>query len=61
MLSRQLDDPETILTSHGYRLPDLVEQFDVKPAEIRALFNNQLDPVRTNELRERMRAEGLPI
>ena len=61
LLSRQLDDPETLLTSHGYRLPDLVEQFDVKPAEIKALFSNQLDPTRSNELRDRMRAEGLPI
>jgi hypothetical protein len=25
----------------------MVEQFDAKPAEIRALFNHQLDPTRT--------------
>ena len=61
LLSKQLDDPETILTSHGYRLRDLVEQFDVRPAEIKALFSNALDAVRTSELRDRMRAEGLPI
>jgi hypothetical protein len=46
LLSKQLDDPETTLTSHGYRLRDLVEQFDA---------------IRTSELRDRMRAEGLPI
>ncbi|WP_079952848.1 phosphoribulokinase, partial [Salmonella enterica] len=46
---------------HGYRLKDMVEQFDAKPAEIRALFNNQLDPARTAELRDRMLAVGLPI
>lgn len=61
VLSRQLDDLEPTLTRHGYRLKDMVEQFDAKPAEIRALFNNQLDPVRTTELRDRMLAVGLPI
>ncbi|MDE9431767.1 phosphoribulokinase [Xenorhabdus bovienii] len=58
VLSRQLDDLEPTLS---YRLKDMVEQFDAKPAEIRALFNNQLDPVRTTELRDRMLAVGLPI
>ncbi|ENQ9502871.1 hypothetical protein ACQQOT_004517, partial [Salmonella enterica subsp. enterica serovar Enteritidis] len=57
----QLDDLEPTLTRHGYRLKDMVEQFDAKPAEIRALFNNQLDPARTAELRDRMLAVGLPI
>lgn len=61
VLSRQLDDLEPTLTRHGYRLKDMVEQFDAKPAEIRAFFNNQLDPVRTTELRDRMLAVGLPI
>ncbi|EBT7375095.1 phosphoribulokinase [Salmonella enterica] len=46
---------------NSYRLKDMVEQFDAKPAEIRALFNNQLDPARTAELRDRMLAVGLPI
>ncbi len=49
------------LTRHGYRLKDMVEQFDAKPAEIRALFNHQLDPTRTAELRDRILAAGLPI
>ena len=40
---------------------DMIEQFDAKPAEIRALFNNKLEPARTAELRERMLAAGLPI
>lgn len=61
VLSRQLDDLEPTLTRHGYRLKGMVEQFDAKPAEIRALFNNQLDPTRTVELRNRMLAVGLPI
>jgi hypothetical protein len=61
VLSRQLDDLEPTLTRHGYRLKDMVEQFDAKPAEIRALFNNQLEPARAGELRDRILAAGLPI
>lgn len=61
VLSRQLDDLEPTLTRHGYRLKDMVEQFDARPAEIKALFSNQLDPARTAELRDRMLAVGLPI
>lgn len=61
VLSRQIDDLEPTLARHGYRLKDMVEQFDAKPAEIRALFSNQLDPTRTSELRDRMLAAGLPI
>ncbi|WP_229219663.1 recombinase family protein [Rugamonas fusca] len=52
---------EPTLTRHGYRFKDMVEQFDAKPAEIRALFSNQLDPVRTAELRDRTLTAGLPI
>ncbi|MCP2012640.1 AAA family ATPase [Duganella violaceipulchra] len=59
--SRQLDDMEPTLTRHGFRLKDMVKQFEAKPAEIRALFNNKLEPVRTAELRDRIRAAGLPI
>jgi type II secretory pathway predicted ATPase ExeA len=61
VLSRQLDDLEPTLMRHGYRLKDMIEQFDAKPAEIRALFSNQLDPARTVELRDRILAAGLPI
>lgn len=58
ILSRKLDDLEPTLTRHG---KDLVEQFDAKPVEIRALFSHQLDPTRTAELRDRILAAGLPI
>ena len=61
VLSRQLNDLEPTLMRHGYRLKDMVEQFDAKPAEIRALFSNQLEPTRTAELRDRILAAGLPI
>ena len=46
---------------HGYRVKDLVEQFDTKPAEIKALFSNSLDATRAAELRSQFLAAGLPI
>jgi AraC-like DNA-binding protein len=61
VLSKQLDDIEPTLTRHGYRLRDLAEQFGAKPAEVKALFNNQLEPNRARELREQMLAAGLPL
>lgn len=44
---RKIDDLEPTPTRHGNRIKDLVEQFNAKPAEIRALFADQLDPSRT--------------
>ena len=61
VLSRQIDDLEPTLTRNGYRLKDLVEQFDAKSTEIKALFTNSLDPARTAELRDKMLRAGLPI
>ena len=61
ILSRQIDDLEPTLTRNGYRLKDLIEQFDAKPAEIKALFGNTLDPARASELRNSMLLAGLPI
>ncbi|KAG0163657.1 hypothetical protein DFQ28_011355 [Apophysomyces sp. BC1034] len=61
VLSRQLDDLESALTRHGYRIKDVVEQFDAKPAEIKALFSNSLEPMRAATLRDKMLAAGLPI
>ena len=49
------------LTRHGYHITDLVQQFDAKPTEIKALFSNQLDPTRTAALRDRMLRAGLPL
>lgn len=61
VLTRHSDDIEVTLTRNGYRIKGLAEQFDVKPTEIRALFTQALDPVRTSELREKMLKAGLPI
>ena len=56
VLSKHLDDLEPTLARHGYRLRDLVEQFEAKPAEIKAWFGQQLEPVRAAELRDRLLA-----
>ena len=61
VLSKQLNEIEATLVRNGYRIKDLVEQFDAKPAEIKALFNNTLDPIRTTELRDKMLQAGLPL
>ncbi|KZC22076.1 AAA family ATPase [Rhodanobacter thiooxydans] len=61
VLSRQIDDLEPTLTRHGYRTKDLVELFDAKATEIKAMFNNTLEPTRSTELREKMLRAGLPI
>ncbi len=37
-----------------------MEQFDAKPAEIRQLLRGDLDPRRSQELMDEMRAAGLP-
>jgi type II secretory pathway predicted ATPase ExeA len=60
-LARRVDDLEPTLTRHGYRIRDLVEQFDAKPAEIKAFYNQKLDPARAAELRNKMRKAGLPV
>lgn len=60
VLSRQIDDLEPTLTRHGYSIKDLLEQFDHKGAEVKALFNNTLDPARAAELRGAMLQAGLP-
>jgi hypothetical protein len=61
VLSRRLDDLEPQLTRHGYDLRSLCEQFDARPAEIRQLLRGDLDPARTNELTDQMRAAGPPV
>ncbi|HBP4887769.1 TPA: hypothetical protein L5621_003539 [Pseudomonas aeruginosa] len=45
----------------GYNAKSLAEQFDAKPAEVRALFSNTLDPAWATELREKMQSAGLPV
>lgn len=61
VLSRQIDDLQPMLTRHGYRVRDLVEQFDAKPTEIKALFNSTLDAGRSTLLRDTMLRAGLPL
>ncbi len=60
VLSLQIDDLEPRLTRNGYDIRNLVEQFDAKPAEIRRLLRGDLEPARSRELMDEMRAAGLP-
>jgi type II secretory pathway predicted ATPase ExeA len=61
VLSRRIDDLEPELTRHGYDVRTLCEQFDAKPAEIRELLRGTLNPQRSTDLIEEMRAAGLPL
>jgi hypothetical protein len=58
--SLRIDDLEPRLTRSGYDVRSLAEQFDAKPAEIRRLLRGDLDPARSRELMDEMRAAGLP-
>ncbi|EPG5978558.1 hypothetical protein L4Q51_006706, partial [Pseudomonas aeruginosa] len=55
------DSYSVCISAHPEREPTLAEQFDAKPAEVRALFSNTLDPARATELREKMQSAGLPV
>lgn len=61
VLSQRIDDLEPQLTRHGYDVRNLVEQFDMKPVEIRKLLRGALGHGRANELVDEMRAAGLPL
>lgn len=61
VMSRHIDDMEPTLTRNGYRMKDLVELFDAKASEFKALFNNELDAERAAEIRGKLLAAGLPI
>jgi hypothetical protein len=56
----RIDDLEPRLTRSGYDVRSLAEQFDAKPAEIRRLLRGDLDPARSRELMNEMRAARLP-
>ena len=61
VLSRRIDDLEPELTRHGHDVRTMCDQFDAKPAEIRQLLCGSLNPQRSTELIDEMRAAGLPL
>jgi len=61
VLSKQIDDLEPTLMRHGYRAKVLGEMLGTKPAEVRALLRQTLEPDRARELKEQLLAAGLPV
>ena len=61
VLSKQIDDLEPTLMRHGYTVKVLCELLGTKPAEVRALFRQTLEPDRARELKEQLLAAGLPV
>ena len=61
VLSKQIDDMEPTLARHGYTPKVLSELVGAKPAEIKAMFRQTLEPERAREIKEQMLAAGLPV
>ena len=61
VLSKQIDDLEPTLMRHGYSVKVLCELLGTKPAEVRALFRQTLEPERAREIKEQLLAAGLPV
>ena len=61
VLSKQIDGVEATLTRHGYTQKVLTEMLGVKPAELKALFRNDLPVERARDIKEQMLAAGLPV
>ena len=61
VLSKQIDDLEPTLARHGYTPKILADLLGAKPAEIKAMFRQTLEPDRARELKEQMLAAGLPV
>ena len=61
VLSKQIDDLEPTLARHGYTTKVLSELLGAKPAEIKAMFRQTLEPDRAREIKEQLLAAGLPV
>lgn len=61
VLSKQIDDMEPTLARHGYTPKVLSELLGAKPAEIKSMFRQTLEPERAREIKEQMLAAGLPV
>ena len=61
ILSPQLDELEPRLRRHGYDVRAVADLAGARTADIQALLRGELEPVRTQEITDRLRAAGLPI
>lgn len=61
ILSPQLDELEPRLRRQGYDVRAVADLAGARTADIQALLRGELEPVRTQEITDRLRAAGLPI
>lgn len=61
ILTKDIDALEPRLTRHGYHVKALTELLNVRPAEIKSFLHGQLAPGRTEELKIKMLAAGIPL
>ena len=60
-LAHGLDDLEPHLVRHGYNVKILADLLNVRQKEVRSFLHGQLPPGRTQELREQMLQQGIPL
>ncbi|MCB1780819.1 MAG: AAA family ATPase [Candidatus Competibacteraceae bacterium] len=61
VLAIRLNDPEPHLIRHGYPVRSLAQLINVKPTEIRAFLGGQLPPGRSQELKDQLLKDGVPL
>ena len=49
------------LTRHGYNVKALSELLNLRQAEVKAFLHGQLPPARTEELKQQIIKEGIPL
>ena len=61
MMTVDTDTAQPTLMRHGYSAKVLTEMLGTKPAEMRALFRQSLEPDRARELKEQLLSAGMPV
>ena len=61
IMTQRVEGLEARLSRLGYKVRPLARLLNVKVSEVNALFRGQLEPKRTQELKEQMLSLGIPI
>lgn len=61
VMSLDINALEPTLTRHGYNVRALSELLNIRQAEVRAFLYGQLAPGRTEELKQQILREGIPL